>query len=180
LKGQARRSSELDKGGIMRRSIALVFVAALALAAASGAGAGKPVVTFPPFPGFTDTALCGFPIEFSFEGTVKDILFLDQNGVPKREIQTFGHFIVTFTHGSKSLSTNGPAGTMITFDAAGQVETVVIHGLNAAISIPGQGLIALDAGRIVLFDATGKLKPESGFHVFFGTADKSKFCAAMA
>ena len=61
----------------------------------------------------------------------------------------------------------------------GNVETVVIEGLNGAITIPGQGLIALDAGRIVLFDATGKLKPESGFHVFFGTADKTKFCTAL-
>jgi hypothetical protein len=164
----------------MRRSIALLLVAALALAAASSATAGKPVVTFPPFPGFTDTSICGYPIDISFEGTVKDILFLDQNGVPKREIQTFGNFIVTFTHGSKSLSTGAPAPTIITFDAAGQVETVVIVGLNAAVTIPRQGVVLLDAGRVVLFDATGKLKPQSGFHAVFGVGDASKFCAALA
>jgi len=165
----------------MRRSILLLLTAAVALVLASAASAAKPIVTFPPFPGFTDTSVCGaaFPVEVSFDGTVRETLYLDQSGVPTRLTQIFGHFVVTFTYGDVSLSTLGPAPTMITFDANGNVETVVIVGLNAAITIPGQGLIALDAGRIVLFDATGKLKPESGFHVFFGSADKTKFCTAL-
>jgi hypothetical protein len=165
----------------MRRSIAVLFVAGVALFAASSASATKPIVTFPPFPGFTDTSLCSYPIEISFEGTEKDVLFVDQNGVPTREIQVFGNFVVTFTHGDKSLTTRGPSLTMISFDANGDVETVAIVGLTAAVTVPGQGVVLLDAGRVVLFDATGTLKPESGFHAVFGsTGDRSKFCAALA
>lgn len=164
----------------MRTAIVLLLAATLSLAAASSAGAAKPVVSYPPFPGFTDTATCGFPIEVAFEGTVRETLFSDNEGQPRKVIQIFGHFVVTFTHGDKSLSTLGPAPTMVTFDSEGNLETIVLVGLNAAIAIPGEGLVALDAGRVVLFDATGELKPESGFHVFFGSADKTKLCAALA
>jgi hypothetical protein len=163
----------------VRSLIVPLLTAGLALVFASSAGAVKPIVSFPPFPGFTDTALCGVPIDVSFEGTVRETLHLDQSGTPTRVTQVFGHFTVTFTYGDVSLSANAPAPTIITFDANGDVETIVIVGLNAAMTLPGQGLIALDAGRIVLFDATGKLKPESGFHVFFGSGDKSRFCAAL-
>jgi hypothetical protein len=70
----------------MRRSILLLLFCTLALVVASPASAVKPIVSFPPFPGFTDTAVCGpaFPIEVSFDGTVRETLHLDQNGVPTR------------------------------------------------------------------------------------------------
>jgi hypothetical protein len=164
----------------MRRSLALLFATALALVVAASASAMKPSVETGPMAGFTDTSLCGFPIDVSFSGSVRTTTYFSQDGVPTRQLQIFGHFVVTFTTSEASLTTGGPAPTILTFDANGDLETVVIVGLNAAITIPGQGVVLLDAGRVVLFDATGQLKPESGFHAVFGSGDAPKFCAALA
>ena len=161
------------------RALALLVVVSASLVAVSPATAVQPVVEFGPFPGFTDTLLCGFPIETSFEGTVRTTTHVDQQGNPVRVIQTFPNITVTMTHGDRAVSTKGPAPVMIRFASDGSVETIEIVGMSANITLPGQGRLLFDVGRIVL-DADGNIISEPGLHQIFGTGDTSAFCAYMA
>jgi hypothetical protein len=161
------------------RTLALIVVSAVSLVAASSATAVPPIVELGPFPGFTDTALCGFPIETSFEGTVRTTTHLNQQGDPVKVIQTFPNITVTMTHGDTSVSTKGPAHVSIDFAEDGSVETVAILGMSANITLPGVGRLLFDVGRTV-WDADGNVVSENGLHQVFGTADTSAFCAYMA
>jgi hypothetical protein len=163
----------------LARALALIVVSSVSLAAASAATAVPPVIEFGVFTAFTDTALCGFPIEVSFSGTVRTTTHLNQQGDPVRIVQTFPNFTVTVTHGDKTLSTKAPAVGTVSFNPDGSVDTLTFVGMNAAVTLPGQGHIWLDAGRIV-FDADGNIVSESGPHQVFGTGDTSAFCAYMA
>jgi hypothetical protein len=161
------------------RALAFAFVGCVSLVAASAATAVPPVVELGPYPGFTDTALCGFPIETSFEGTVRTTTHLDQNGDPVKIIQTFPNITVTMTHGDTTVSTKGPAHASISFAPDGSIEEVAILGMSANITLPGQGRLLFDVGRIV-WDSEGNISAENGLHQIFGTADASAFCAYMA
>ena len=161
------------------RALTFVFIGSVALVAASAATAVPPEVELGPFPGFTDTALCGFPIETSFDGTVRTTTHLDQNGDPVKVIQTFPNITVTLTHGDATVTTKGPAHTSIAFAPDGSVESIAILGMSANITVPGVGRLLFDVGRIV-WDADGNIVSETGLHQIFGTADASAFCAYMA
>jgi hypothetical protein len=163
----------------LSRALAFAFVGSVSLIAASTATAVPPVVELGPYPGFTDTALCGFPIETSFEGTVRTTTHLDQNGDPVKIIQTFPNITVTMTHGDTTVSTKGPAHVSISFAPDGSVESVAIQGMSANITLPGVGRLLFDVGRVV-WDADGNLVSETGLHQIFGTAEASAFCAYMA
>jgi hypothetical protein len=161
------------------RALALVFASSTSLVAASAATAVPPIVELGPFPGFTDTALCGFPIVTSFEGTVRTTTHLNQQGDPVKVIQTFPNITVTMTHGDTTVSTKGPAHVSISFAPDGSIEEVAILGMSANITVPGQGRLLFDVGRIV-WDSEGNISAENGLHQIFGTADASAFCAYMA
>ena len=164
----------------MGRRALILCLAGFALAFPAAASARPPVITTIPFPDFVDTETCSFPIALHFEGTVTAHIFFDKNGTVVKEIDIFGNFTVTFTNTTneeKSLSTRGPAPSIITF-TDGSPNTLAIVGLNAAITVPGVGLVALDAGRIV-FGQNGAITFEAGNHVFFGSGDASKFCAVL-
>ena len=154
-------------------------VGAVALVAASTATAVPPVVELGPYPGFTDTALCGFPIVTSFDGTVRTTTHLDQSGNPIKIIQTFPNITVTLAHGDTTVTTKGPAHVTVSFAADGSVESTAIEGMSANITLPGVGRLFFDVGRVV-WDADGNIVSESGLHQIFGTADASAFCAYMA
>jgi hypothetical protein len=161
------------------RALALFVAFCVPLVAASSATAVPPQVTIIQFEPFTDTTLCGFPIEVAFQGDVRVTVFFDQNGNPVREIDTFANFLVTFTHGTKTLTTKGPAHGITTFDAEGNIVSIEFDGMSANVTLPGQGHVLLDAGRLV-FDADGNIVAENGPHQVFGTGDAPQFCAAMA
>jgi hypothetical protein len=161
------------------RALLSALVGAVSLIAASAATAVPPVVELGPYPGFTDTALCGFPIETSFEGTVRTTTHLDQNGDPVQIIQTFPNITVTMTHGDTTVSTKGPAHVNVSFAPDGSVESIAILGMSANITLPDVGRLLFDVGRIV-WDADGNIVSENGLHQIFGTAEASAFCAYMA
>jgi hypothetical protein len=168
----------------MRKLAVFLCLSALSLVFASAARAVPPLIEPIPFPDFVDTSTCSFAIAVHFEGTVTAHIFFDKTGTVVKEIDIFGNFTVTFTDtrlGGKSLSTKGPAPGITTFNPDGSTDTATIVGLNAAIAIPGEGLVLLDAGRIVFEGGIGgPIRFENGPHQIFGTGDHSKFCAALA
>jgi hypothetical protein len=161
------------------RPLAAICAIGISLIAASSATAVPPQVTIIQFAPFTDTTLCSFPIDISFQGDIRVTVFFDKNGNPVRELDTFANFLVTFTHGTKTLTTKGPAHGITTFDDEGNIVSIEFDGMSANVTLPGQGHVLLDAGRLV-FDADGNIVTENGPHQVFGTSDAPAFCAAMA
>jgi hypothetical protein len=127
------------------------------------------------------TAKCGFPVQTHLQGAIKIAVHYDRAGNPVKEIQVYPHFIVTFSANSKSFTTPGPAVNIITLQPDGSPNTFTTVGLVAAVHLPGQGVILLDAGKIIFQgEFGGTITTEVGPHQLFGTGDATPFCAALA
>jgi hypothetical protein len=157
--------------------LALGLVATLAAATAARAdGAVKSpvsrVVTTPiPF-----GANCGsFNILFTvdFEGT--NITFYDDQGNLTRQIRhgSFTGMLYNSTDLSKSAPYDGNFNR--TFDAA--ANTITLEGLRFQVQLPGQGTVAIDAGRQVIDTLTGETVSQSGQGQ---TAFNAEVCSLLA
>lgn len=163
----------------MRKLAQAACMLVLPLVLASGAMASPPARFDVPFPDFDDHSTCpGLVIHTAFDGSVKGATFTDRNGVTVREILTAPGLVVTFSANGNTLTTRGPSVLHLTYEN-GVLTSTAITGLTAAVHVPGEGLVLLDAGRIV-FAVTGGILAENGPHQLFGTGDHSAFCAALA
>jgi hypothetical protein len=126
-------------------ALALAGVASLSVASADAAPPQQTVISIDET--FTVDDICPFPIVESGQGTARIIDFVDQNGNTTRELDLAPGFRVTFTANGVTLTTVSPSLAHITFND--DSETFAITGLSGHISIPGQGTLALSAGRIV-------------------------------
>jgi hypothetical protein len=126
----------------------LAGVAIAALGPAASARAAEPttfVVTVDNFTWADD--LCGFPITHIENGTGKVTVFFDQQGNPTKAINTdMGRFTITASANGKMLVSNEPTVLILDF----QAHTLAQLGLIAAFHVPGQGVILLAAGRLVV------------------------------
>jgi hypothetical protein len=132
---------------------------------------------------FTVNDICPFPIVESAQGTLRIIDFVDQNGNTTRELDITPGFRVSFSANGVTLTTVSVSLAHFTFndDSA----TLTITGLSGHISIPGQGTVALSAGRIVA------IVTDDNFHIVamngtfsFGFGDlppiEAQLCDALA
>lgn len=126
-------------------ALALAGVASLSVASADAAPPQQTVISIDET--FTVDDICPFPIVESGHGTLRIIDFVDQNGNATRELDITPGFRITFSANGVTLSTVSPSLAHITFND--DSETLAITGLSGHISIPGQGTVALSAGRIV-------------------------------
>lgn len=91
------------------------------------------------------------------------------------------------SNGRVRLSANGNAlqsamaGTAIyDIDANGNLLTITFPGLNGVFTVPGQGRLAIETGKLVL-DGNGNVVLERGPHDVFGSnPDVAKLCAYLA
>ena len=135
----------------------LVIVLVVALVPAVPAVANPPVITVIQIDDtIPDAGLCAFPVQAHFKATLHDIFRFDQNGNPLSDSLHFANASVTFTNvaNGKSFSTRAPSTLRVDFKPDGSI-TVTIVGLTAAITVPGQGVIFLQAGKIVFDGAVG-------------------------
>ena len=140
----------------MRRICSLLAgAAALALALATPAlaftvpaSAAEPTTFVFTVHNFTWTEdLCGFPITHVENGTGKVTVFFDQQGNPVKSIGTdMSRFTITASANGKTLVSNEPTVLILDFEA----NTLAQLGLIAAFHVPGQGVILLAAGRLVV------------------------------
>jgi hypothetical protein len=126
-------------------ALALAGVASLSAASADAAAPQQTVISINNT--FTVNDICPFPIVESAQGTLRIIDFVDQNGNTTREVDITPGFRITFSANGVTLTTVSPSLAHITFND--DSETLAITGLSGHISIPGQGTVALSAGRIV-------------------------------
>jgi hypothetical protein len=139
----------MEGSSTMRRICSLLgAAAALALALATPALAAEPTTFVFTVDNFTWTDdLCGFPITHVENGTGKVTVFSDQQGNPVKSIATdMGQFTITASANGKTLLSNEP--TVLILDV--KANTLAQLGLIAAFHVPGQGVILLAAGRLVV------------------------------
>jgi len=123
-----------------------------------------------------NTELCGFPITFDESGSFKVKTFYDAEGNPVRTILTNfnDRYTATATANGKTLSTNYPL-AVIEYGEDLRLEL----GLRNAYTVPGTGVVLLDAGRVVIDLATGDVLFEAGQHQFL-EGDADAFCNYFA
>ena len=163
----------------LHRGLAIALTLTALLSSAPSVFAAPPVRDVIFYDSFVADWICDFPIVVSFGDPIRDTVFMDGSGKPTRELQHFANFTVTFTANGNVLTTKGPAHVTIRFAADGSVESVEQDGMSANITLPGQGRVWFDVGRIV-WDGDGNIVEEKGLHQAFGTAPSPEFCAAMA
>ena len=127
--------------------VALALAGVASLSAASAEAAPPQQTVIPIDTTFTVSDICPFPIVETARGTLRIITFVDRNGNPTRELDITPGLQVSFSANGVTLTTVSVSLAHITFndDSA----TFTITGLSGHISIPGQGTIALSAGRVV-------------------------------
>jgi len=103
----------------------------------------------------TDEQSCDFPVVVHLEGTGRSSDFFDRDGNLIRSLAVYPGLTISFSANGKTLTSASPAIDIDTFNADGTV-TVFIAGLLAHLSVPGDGVIAIDTGlRIYLFSEDG-------------------------
>ncbi len=160
------------------------IVALLALAPATTALAVPPTQTTvyvdDTFEDPALTAKCGFSVQIHLAGKVRIITHFNEASQPVRVFQAFPNFRVTFSAFGNSFTTPGPAVEIRTLSPDGSVIDTVA-GLIAAVHLPGQGVILLDAGKIVFHDELGgAIITAAGPHEMFGSGDATQMCNALA
>lgn len=167
----------LREGG-MRRRLRLILIVIVSLAFL---GVAAPAQAIPPnTERFSDsgtvpwTSCDGFDIIVNFEFTARITEFYDANG---DLVRVRGYF-----HGSGELvntvtgKTNTGSGPTIFFDNV-RTETTTIVALNFHNTVPGQGAVGIDVGRIVIDWATDEMIFEAGVHPGFDGID---WCSMLA
>jgi hypothetical protein len=162
----------------MRARVGLIV--AIAVGVVSLAVAASASATPPTTERFSDsgtafwTSCDGFDIIVNFEFTAMVTEYYDQNGDLVRVRGFFrgtGELVNTET--GKTLTGSSPS---MFFDNY-RTETTTLVGLQFHNNVPGQGIVALDAGRIVIDWATGEVIFEAGPHPGFEGID---WCALLA
>jgi hypothetical protein len=135
----------------MKHRIALslvvgAIVAALGVGAATAAPPQQSVFSIDDT--FTVDGICDFPIVEQGQGKGRIIQFVDRNGNVTREIDLTPGFRVSFSANGITLTTVSTSVGHGIFNSDGTA-TLMVTGLSGHIAIPGQGTIALSAGRFV-------------------------------
>jgi len=122
---------------------------------------------------YTDTALCGFPIVYTENGTFKVKTYYDGAGNPVKLILTnMSRYTETATANGKTLTTNWPASVHYSLEN----NTVAQVGTRVAYHVPGAGMVLLETGRTVFDLTTGDVLFTAGQHQLIeGSADA--FCS---
>jgi hypothetical protein len=172
----------------MRRRVAILAVLSTVVTlvglgpAASLAGANTITRSiYPVDDSFTETYLCGFRIREHYEGTFQVIRYFDANGDEFKEVDLpyGGAFTVTFSAHGVAVTTRAQAFSLLTtYNPDGSIESATFRGEVFNFVIPGQGTVALDAGRY-MFDSEGNLTFEAGHHQFLD-GDLQELCQALS
>jgi len=132
---------------------------------------------------FTNDFDCPFPLEETVSGSYKDMLYLDVNGNPVKEILTAqfrGPLTVTWANPAtgKTLSSNQAASLIVYYNPDGTFASLQNVGLLFHVSIPGAGTVLLDVGRVVIRRGQGIVFAAGPHQELSG--DTAAFCAALS
>jgi hypothetical protein len=125
------------------------------------------------------TNQCGFPVQIHLLGTMKISIHNRRDGTVV-EIDQLLHFSVISTNLETNTSNTSIAAgpSILTTEADG---TITIAGLAIfdVVTVPGQGLLIKDVGRLVT-DANGNVIFEAGTHPIITGGDVQGLCTALS
>ncbi len=119
--------------------------------------------------------LCGFDVRVAGTLKITETLFFDQDGAPSHVKVHVLYHNGTVTNLETSLTLRDPGAFNVTIDL--NDGTIVETGMHFAITVPGEGVVVLDAGRLVAVD--GELVFEAGPHFQLNQGD-SIICDALS
>jgi hypothetical protein len=166
----------------MRRlGSALVVAAIVSLGAASAVNAGRPSAEWIPAVEYDDPFVCGGDpvIHVSYTSPFRLVTWYDAEGNLVRDaiFAPGTRVVLTDTSTGRSLSGSSPAVFRTTYAEDGSVESLTVTGLNAAIAVPGHGIVLLDTGQITWQGGfQGPVLAERGPHGWLGSTDRDAFC----
>jgi hypothetical protein len=146
----------LHAGTSVRRSLSLLaMIAAGAAALPAVAGAMPPVrETVAIDDTFVEPAApegaCAFPVEIHFTAQLEITRFFDRDGNEIRTLYRFSDASATFSANGTSITDRQNTIEQVRIDPETGSMTVAVTGL-AHLVVPGQGVVAQDSGRLVLF-----------------------------
>jgi hypothetical protein len=154
-----RHRTGMRHRGIGALAVALVAAAGLAAPAVAAADSGPPTIQDESFQRSFVVGQCdGADILATFDITRRVITFLDGDGNPARRIR-IAAIPGTLTN-LETGATLHTTGVRVIFDDFG-TGTFTSTGTNVHVVVPGEGTLALGAGRLVL-DAEGNVVLETG------------------
>lgn len=157
------------------RLLLVIAITLLALASVTTVFAAKPDVETFHNEGSFVAADCGsFLALEDFVEDARVTTFFDQAGNPVR-VQVHVNFEGILTNTATGLTLRDPGHFTIVFDL--QEGTTTQVGLIFGITVPGEGIAVLDAGKIV-FDEEGNVIFEGGPHQFL-EGGEALICAAL-
>ena len=160
----------------------LIFTLAflLALAPLSSALATPPEFYIGTFYG-SATFDCGsFPLLFELQVTSKASNHYDQNGEFRMYLERVQEQISTYTNLDTEASISSSIGAGIVHIITEQDGTVAINGVLNILTIPGQGVIVHDVGRLVFDLSTFELLFSAGQSTIHGPGGSlDALCAAL-
>ena len=109
---------------------------------------------------FVDSTSCSFPISVSFSDTRVITDFFDEDGALVRAL-VHTRFIATGTNDLSSVSITDDKSFTVMIDLIERTRTINGTGFN--VTLPGEGMELLAAGRLVL-DFSGNVLFEGGPH----------------
>jgi hypothetical protein len=132
---------------------------------------------------FTNTFDCAFPLQETVSGAYRDTLYVDAAGNPVKEILTAqygGPLTVTWTNPATgaTLSSHEAVTLIVYYNPDGSFASLQNVGLVFNVTIPGQGPVLLDVGRVAIVAHKG-IVFEAGPHQELN-GDTAAFCAALS
>lgn len=124
---------------------------------------------------------CDFPVAIRLTATLKTSIHTDADGSFKMRIDRFIGGEVSFVNldtGASVMSTSAGI-NKITLEQDGSL-ALSITGLIDAITLPGEGVVLRDVGRLVFDAQTGDVTFEAGAHNAALTNDVAPLCAELS
>jgi hypothetical protein len=133
---------------------------------------------------FTNDFDCSVPLLEQVQGSLRDTLFFDQNGILVREYispQFQGALTVRWTNpeNGRSLESHEASSLIIYYNPDGSFQKLMNQGLSFMVTVPGAGQPLLaDVGRIVIEHGKGITFAVGPHEELFGETDA--FCDYLA
>jgi hypothetical protein len=170
----------------MSRLVVLLVLGAVGLGfgvLASGADASITTTVTTENYGYSDTAMCGFELDWTIKGSFKNTFYYNTSGqLVKIIVSPFGGpFTVTVTNpanGNTARTQSDALVVVATFNPDGSPATVSLSGIDAHMVMRGAGPILVQVGTVA-YDAQGNILRIGGPHQYI-SGDFAGFCAAMA
>jgi hypothetical protein len=131
---------------------------------------------------YVESEVCSFDLRVHLEGPYKSVDYYNNSGFLYKTINTVGGggpFTVTYTaHGTTLTQQNEAFSEVITYNRDGSARTYTRRGAYARFTVPGEGIVLLDAGVAMWSEPDEDLLFAGGPHQA-ANGDFEAFCAAF-